>query len=161
MRLTAKLTIVIHLSLLLSALFLLNSCGNNKEATAGSKITINPSSVTAAISTDTNFNFNVSVTYADGTPYSKAVLYIEGPFAQPRNNTNTNPRYQFYYYPGGTENSSNLAVNSPFTAQTDDYGNYQFSILVYGQVGGVTNSFKDTINVYSGSAFVTATVSIN
>jgi hypothetical protein len=147
--------------LLASPVFLLPGCGNNDAASDGATIVINPSSSTATISADTTFNYTVTVRYSDGKPYPKAIVHISGPFAAPRNVAGSNPRYQFYYGPGGLLGTNPLPVNSGFDAQTDDYGNYQFSIVVPGLVGGAKNTFTDTIDVSSGSALGTIALSIS
>lgn len=159
MKLTIKLISILVLVLIASPIIVLEGCGSNNSATDRSTILVNPASVSPSISADMIQDFTVTVRYSDGTPYPKAVLYISGPFAQPRNATNTNPHYQFYYGPGGNLAAGNIPVNSPFKAQTDDYGNYQFSILIPDPVliNGVMgpNTFSDTIDIFSGSALVT------
>jgi len=157
MKLTAKLPLVLFSALLL---ILFQSCGKNDSATDGATITISPSAVTFILADTTTFDLTATVRYKDGTPYPKAVLTITGSFAQPRNATNTTPRYQFYNNANGELNPNSIKVDSGFTAQADDYGNYHFSITVYGLVGGVKNTFTDSINIYSGSAFGTVAVSI-
>jgi hypothetical protein len=170
MKLAAKLVSKICLLLVMIALLaMLEGCGKNKESTNGAVISVNPASITSSIATDTTYNFTVTVKYADGLPYPNAVLNIDGSFAEPRNTTNTLPRYQFYYFTGGATNLANVPVDSPFTAQTDDYGNYSFSITVPGLVtittttgtSTVVNSFKDNIDVHSGGAFASVSVAIN
>jgi hypothetical protein len=147
--------------ILASPVYLLPGCGNNEAAPDGATIVINPSSTSATITADTTFNYTVTVRYADGKPYPKAIVHIYGPFAVPRNVGGTNPRYQFYYGPGGPLGTNPLPVDSGFDAQTDDYGNYHFSILVYGTVGGAANAFTDTIDVSSGSALGTIAITIS
>jgi hypothetical protein len=146
--------------LLASLVFLLPGCGNNDATSDGATIAINPSTTSSTISADTTFNYTVTVRYADGQPYPKAILHISGAFAVPRNVSGSNQRYQFYYGPDGPF-GTNQPVNSGFDAQTDDYGTYHFSILVYGTVGGAANVFTDTIAVSSGSAMGTVAITIS
>jgi len=88
----------------------------------------------------------------------KACLYISGSFAFPRNATQTGVHYQFYFSPDGTSNpNGNVPVSSPFSAQTDDFGQYTFSALVTAASG----TFTDTISVRSGANMGTATFTIN
>jgi hypothetical protein len=129
---------------------LIHGCGDSSTqctAPAGSTITVtgpSPSSIMA----DTNFNF----------PMPKACLDISGSFAFPRNATQTGVHYQFYLKPDGTNNpSGNIAVSSPFSTQTDDFGQLTFSALVTAASG----SFTDTIIVRSGANTGTATFTID
>jgi len=159
---STKLIAMVILVFLMTTSTVLEGCGNNENTVDGSTITINPSTTTASIIDNTSYDYTVTVKYADGTPYPKAVIYITGSFAEPRNTANSTARYQFYYYPGGELNTTKqLKVDSGFYAQTDDYGNYRFSITVYGRVGGAANTFTDTINISSGSAFASHSLSIS
>jgi hypothetical protein len=139
---------------------LIHGCGDSSTqctAPAGSTITVtgpSPSSIMA----DTNFNFTVVVTTPDKLPMPKACLDISGSFAFPRNATQTGVHYQFYLKPDGTNNpSGNIAVSSPFSTQTDDFGQLTFSALVTAASG----SFTDTIIVRSGANTGTATFTID
>ena len=114
-----------------------------------------------SIADDTTLDFAVVTRYADGTPIPKAPLKITGGFAEPRNATNTTTRYQFYFNPGGENNPNNIKADSGFEAQTDDRGVYNFSVTIFGTVGGVPNSFKDTVVVYSGTAIGSFALSVN
>jgi len=130
-------------------------------APAGSTITIKPSSLTISIAADTNLNWTVVVKTPDGIPMPKACLYISGSFAFPSNATHTRVHYQFYYYPDGTNYTNgnflgNIPVNSPFIAQTDDFGQYTFSALV----SAARQTFTGTIVVLSGLNVGTATVTV-
>jgi len=142
------------------SIVLMQGCGDSSTqctAPAGSTITVtgpNPSSIAA----DTNFNFTAVVIMPDGSPMSKACLDISGSFAFPRNATQTGVHYQFYFSPDGTSNpNGNVPVSSPFSAQTDDFGQYTFSALVTAASG----TFTDTISVRSGANMGTATFTIN
>ena len=153
----------IALFTLLFAIFsivLIQGCGDDKTqctAPAGSTITVTGPS-TSSISADTNFNFTAVVKTSDGNPMAKACIDISGSFAFPRNATQTGVHYQFYFFPDGTSNpNGNLAVSSPFSAQTDDFGQYTFSALVTAASG----SFTDTVIVRSGANMGTAAFTID
>jgi hypothetical protein len=126
----------------------------------GSTITINPSTYTVTKIDNTSQNFSVTVKDKDGVPINKAQIQITGAFAQPRNATNTNARYQFYRFPGGEVTPGNIPVDSGFTAETDSNGVYTFSITIYGLVGGIPNAFTDNIDISSGTAFGSAGLSV-
>jgi hypothetical protein len=118
--------------------------------------------MTIHIATDTNLNWTVVVKTPDGKPMPKACLYISGSFAFPRNATHTGVHYRFYYYPNGTNNTNgnirgNIHVNSPFIAQTDDFGQYSFSALV----SAASRTFTGTIVIQSGLSVGAATVTVN
>lgn len=153
------------LCMLIPIVIALQGCGkDDKHPTSvpdGSIITVNPAATTMTIAATTSVDFSVSVKDKDGIPINKVPLRISGPFAEPRNATNTTARYQFYRFPGGENNTSNVKVDSGFIAETDSYGTYNFSITIYGTVGGVPNTFTDTIDVYSGTAFGSAQLTLN
>lgn len=138
------------LALLGMSLFSLG-CGNDEDienctAPAGSKITVTePGTLTLA--DDATVDITAVVTYPDGTVMPNACLTISGTFAYPRNAAGTTWHYQFYYYPRGSENPNNLAVDNGFTAQTDDFGQYTFSATI----SFVAGAFDDTIIVRSGA----------
>jgi hypothetical protein len=136
-------------------------CGGSSTVPDKATITINGPSDAVTISADTVFDYTVVVRYSDGTPIPKAKLRITGAFAEPRNSTNTNPRYQFYYNSGGPLAAGNIKVASGFEAQTDDWGIYSFSVNAYGLVNGAANSFADTIEVYSGTAIGSISLKVN
>lgn len=120
------------------------SCGKNITAPDGSTITINPTTITFKnITSDTIADFVVTVRYPDGEPMPYAKVRISGAFAVP----NAVSAYQFYYKAGGTQTVGNPAVDSPFEAQTDEFGTYHFSVVLFGNL-----VFNDTIYVTSGSA---------
>jgi hypothetical protein len=153
---TMKSITVFMLCLGVASIILIAGCGSEITAPDGSTITVNgPASF--SIGTDTNFNFTVVVRYADGTPMPNASLNISGAFAFPRNAQQTVWHYQFYYYPGGTNNPSNVAIDSPFNAQTDDFGAFTFSTLVSVSTG----TFTDTVVVRSGTSIGTAEFTSN
>jgi hypothetical protein len=161
MRQNSKLVSLVFFLVLLLPVILLEDCGKNNGAPDGATITINGPTQALTIADNTSLDFSVVVRYADGTPIPKAPIRITGGFAEPRNATNTTVRYQFYLNPGGENNLNNVKVDSGFTAQTDDRGAYNFSVTVFGTVDGSPNSFKDTIVVYSGTAFGTVDLSVN
>ena len=162
MKLIIKHRQIVIFSLLLVSfsIVLIQGCGNSStQCTApdGSTITVTGPG-TSSISADTNFNFTAVVKTSDGNPMPKACLDISGSFAFPRNATQSGVHYQFYFFPDGTNNpGGNNAVSSPFSAQTDDFGQYTFSALVSVASG----SFSDTVIVRSGTNIGTAAFIIN
>jgi hypothetical protein len=153
MRSTAKLIRIHSLALLIFSMVILQACGDS-ETTApdGSTITVNPSDITITNVDDAALNFNIVVRYADGKPMPYAIVHITGSFAEPYGNAH----YQFYYFPNGPSNpTGNTAVDSGFDVQTDEFGVYNFSIVIYG--GSV---FDDTIHFTSGSAVDEVTLSV-
>ena len=161
MRQNSKLVSLVFLLFLLAPAIFLEACGKNDGAPDGATITINGPTQALSIADDTTLDFTVVVRYADGSPIPRAPVKITGGFAEPRNATNTTTRYQFYFYPGGELTPNNLKVDSGFEAETDDRGTYNFSVTIFGIVGGVPNSFTDSIVVYSGTAIGTASLSVN
>lgn len=150
MKLTAKLPIGLVLALLIIPVVSFPGCGDNTSVPDKSTITISPSGPSLTNPPmDTVVNFKVTIRYSDGTPIPNARMFISGAFAQP----NAAGLYQFYYYPGGTQNP-NTAVNSGYEAQADDFGVYNFSIVLTG------SAFDDTIYVTSGTAVGTATIKV-
>jgi hypothetical protein len=142
------------------SLVLIQGCGDSSTqctAPAGSTITVtgpSPSSIAA----DTNFNFTAVVDTPDGKPMPKACIDVSGSFAFPRNASQTGVHYQFYLKPDGTNNpSGNIPVSSPFSTQTDDFGQITFSALVTVASG----TFTDTIIVRSGENIGTAPFTID
>jgi hypothetical protein len=146
---------------LIAPVVMLGGCGKNNGTPDGATITINGPTQALSIVDNTSEDFSVVARYADGTPIPKAPIRITGLFAEPRNATNTTTRYQFYFLPGGENNPTNIKVDSGFEAQTDDRGVYNFSVTIFGTVGGAPNSFKDTIVVTSGTAIGTVALSVN
>nr|MDA8101248.1 hypothetical protein [Nitrospiraceae bacterium] len=117
----------------------------------GSTLSVDPVSTTLTnVTVDTAVDFKVIARYADGSPIPYAKVKIEGSFAAP----NAVNAYQFYYYPGGAKNPNNVAVDSGFTGQTDEFGIYRFSANVFGSATG----FNDDINISSGTASTKATL---
>jgi hypothetical protein len=162
MKLTIKHKQIVILALLLVLLLivLIQGCGNNKgkdcTAPAGSSITVTGPGL-ISISADTAVNYSVIVKYPDGTIMPNACVNISGAFAYPRNPSALGWLYQFYYYPDGTNDPGNVAVNSGFDAQTDDFGSYTFSAMITAGTG----TFTDTITVRSGSNIGTATIGLS
>ena len=152
MKLTAKSPLVLVLALLIIPIVSLPGCGDNKSVPDKSTITISPSSWSMTNPPmDTVANYSVTIRYADGTPIPSARMIITGAYAQP----NSSGLYQFYYYSDGTQNpNGNAAVNSGYEAQADDYGVYNFSVVITG------SAFDDTIYVTSGTAVGTATIAV-
>ena len=150
-----RLMAVLMMTFLASPVLMLPGCGNNQAVTDGSTIVIDPSSTAVTgMAADTTFTYTVTVRYPDGTPFPGATIRIAGSFAVPRNIAGSFSRYQFIHY--GLQDPRlefPIPVDSGYTAVTDEFGNYHFSILVYGTVGGAPNVFTDQISVSSGSAF--------
>lgn len=139
--------------LVIVGLFLFWGCSAGSfTAPSGSTITMNPSSVTiTSLSGDVIQNFSVTVKDKDGKLSNKAQLFISGQAAAPR----IPSRYQFYRGVNG-----NTPVDGGFTAETDNFGIYNFSIKIPALVDGTTNSFKDNIEITSGGAFVSVSVTL-
>ena len=157
-------TTIVHLFLFLSTLIVVHGCGHSQgNVPDGSTVTINPSIVNLTNSYvvgDVIQNFEVVVKDFNLNPVPNATLTISGGFANPVSNTtgpDVSPRYQFYYYINGY-NAPNVLENNGYTAQTNDSGVYEFSIVVYSSVtltsGGppIPNDFNDTIYVAAGTA---------
>jgi hypothetical protein len=81
-------------------------------------------------------------------PYANVI--ISGGFAMP----STLGLYQFYWGPNGNFSATPSPVDSGFLAQTNEYGVYDFSIVVFGF------PFEDTIHVTSGTAAGTADITV-
>jgi hypothetical protein len=150
-RLFAKCATLFILCLGVMTGILIGGCGGSSgdSAPAGSTITFSPTSWSFSIAGDTCAEFAVLVKYSNGTPMPKANVSIYGGFAFPRTPTH----YQFYLGPNCVPGGSK-AVDSGFTAQTDDFGVYSFSALVSFS----SNTFSDIVYAYSGSAFGSATL---
>jgi hypothetical protein len=124
-------------------------CGSDATeciAPDGSIIEIRPASQTVdtgggGLGSDQFFDWTVVVTLSDGTPMNGACLNISGLWAVPSANTG----YQFYNNPSWV--IPNTAVDSGFSAKTNDHGQYTFSTLALGGTG----TWKDTIFVRSGT----------
>jgi len=157
----AKRFIIISFILLLTVTLMMSlfaGCGvEKKECTAPdqSTITITPSfqqvKTSSGLSTDMPFDWTVIVKYQDGTPMPQACITVSGSQAVP----NAGGAYQFQYYPSWT--SPNLAVDSGFSAQTDDYGQYTFSTVA----SAGSSTWSDTIYVRSGAIVSTAFLAVN
>jgi hypothetical protein len=155
-----KQTVILALLLVLLLITLVQGCGNTKgtdcTAPAGSTIEVTGPGVYNGLSADTCANYVAVVKYPDGSPMPKACLTVSGSFAFPRNATQTNPRYQFYFYPNCDVNLTNAPVNSGYSAQADDFGTYAFSALITAPSG----TFTDTITVQSGGNVGTVAIGI-
>jgi len=162
MRLTVKhkQIIIFNLLLVLFIIALMPGCGgenstDNCTAPDGSTITITPSSQPidtggAGLAVPASLDWTVRVGYPDGTVMPKACITVSGAFAVP----NGFGLYQFEFYPSSA--NPNVAVNSGFSAQTDDFGQYTFSTLITAPSG----TFTDTIFVRSGTNQGSATISV-
>ena len=134
------------------------SCGDNKAAPDGATITfLEPSISLQGLTANVPVNLDLVLRASNGDPLPYTDVKITGYHAVP----NPPGCYQFYYYPDAT-NVSNLAEDSGFIAQTDKYGKYNFSILVYqlSSGGTTTNTFTDTIQATSGTAFGSISISV-
>jgi hypothetical protein len=152
MKLTARLFSVLVLAFLIAPIVLFQGCGDNESAPDGSTITIEGGG-TLNNPGETAVNLKVTVRYPDGTPMPYANVIISGGFAIP----STLGLYQFYWFPDGNLNADPakiIPVDSGFLAQTNEYGVYDFSIVVFGL------PFEDTIHVTSGTAAGTADITV-
>ena len=149
---------IIIIALLL--IVLIQGCGstdsNNCTAPDGSTITITPSSRTISTGGSgfvfpTPVDWTVTVALPDKTVMAKACITVAGAFAVP----NGYAAYQFQYFPSSV--IPNKLVDSGFSAQTDDFGQYTFSTLISAGSG----TFTDTIYVRSGTNSGNATITIN
>lgn len=146
------------LLVLIGAVIMLGSCGDNKAAPDGATIMFIEQGISLkGLTADTPVNLDLVLRAADGTPLPNTDVKITGTYAVP----SPAGSYQFYYYPGATT-VSNTAVDSGFTAQTDKNGVYSFSILVYQFASGgtTTNTFTDTIQAISGTAAGSISLSV-
>lgn len=138
--------------IVIAGLSFLAGCGKGSvTAPSGSTITTDPSSVTMTIAGDTIVNLKAVVKGQDGKPMPSSQLIISGPFAAPRTPT----RYQFYKKTNGNE-----PVDSGFTADTDGFGIYLFSIKIPATLDDSSNTFNDNISIWAGDASATITLSI-
>jgi hypothetical protein len=82
-------------------------------------------------------------------------LYIDGAFASPRMDPTGN---RYYFYDGWGCTDPAKYRDSGFTATTDDFGTYRYSVAVLVSAGSGT--FTDTIKVYAGSILGTQELTI-
>jgi len=162
MKLTIKhkqIGILTLLLVMLVVILMLVGCGTSGKnciAPADSSVTVTGAGSFVGLAADTGVNYTVVVKYSDGSVMPKACVNISGSLAAPRNPGGIAARYQFYFFPNGTNDPNNAAVNSGFDAQTDDFGAYTFSAMITAGSG----TFTDTITVISGSNIGTATISV-
>lgn len=154
MKYKVKYSSVIVLALLMIQVMLFTGCGSNDAIVDRSTITISPATVSIQnIISDAVQNYSVVVRYPDGTPIPFAKIHVSGAFAEPA----LGAAYQFYFYPDGTQNpNGNVTVDSGFDAETDKFGVYTFSIVVFGP--GAT--FHDAINITSGTTAGLSTIDL-
>jgi hypothetical protein len=95
-------------------------------------------------------DWQVSVLYKDGTPMPNACINIAGALAVP----NGFAAYQFMSTPTWVAPNP---VNSGFRVTTDDFGKYQFSVLI----SAGTSSFKESIMATSGNVMGLATLELD
>lgn len=146
---------IVVLLLIGSVAFLsITGCGDEKtECTApdGSLITINPSAHSwdtggAGLFNPITDDWTVRVAYPDDTPMPEACITISGALAIPY----AGAAYQFQYYPSWI--TSNVLVDSGFSAKTNDFGQYTFSTIASAGAG----TWSDQIYVRSGTNVVSA-----
>jgi hypothetical protein len=140
--------------LLLILFFILSACGSDcgdVSAPPDATIEIQPPSVTYKLSGDTCSRFSIIVKNKDGIGMSCVKVYVSGSMAAPRNPA----RYYFYK----NSECSGQYVNSSFSITTDNGAAY-ISILIPAQVNGTSNTFKDTIEVRSGTLYTSASVEV-
>ena len=148
-----KRTTMLLLLLLMGLAFLTMSCGDQTSPPDGSTVAIDPPKIEMSTPDNAVQNYRVTVRYADGTPIPYAQVKISSAFAAPY----ATPQYQFYWYIDATHNpNGNVAVDSSFVKQTDEFGFLDFSIEILG-----TSSFDDTIYVAAGTASATSTIKFN
>ena len=169
-----KIKTIVSILLCSSTLLVFQGCGHKTQETvpADATIEINPSSVSysnAFLVGDIIQNYEVVVRDKEANPIPKVGLSLSGSFAFPVSNTTglfTSPRYQFYYYKNGYNNPDNVKVDSGYTAQTNNNGVYEFSVVIFSQItltaGGpsTTNAFNDVIYISSGAVQNSAKLSV-
>jgi hypothetical protein len=166
-----KMKTLMFMSLLLLPVIIFQGCGSKGDpAPSGAKLVINPPTVSLTNINaygDVPVNYVVTLLDSTGSPIPDTAVVVTGSFANPvtsSTGTISAPRYQFWGYPNANANPSNIPVNSGFTAVTDKFGNYAFSIQIYSEIniGGTLfpNVFTDSINVSSGGAFVQSTLAV-
>ncbi len=118
-------------------------CGGGDPVSAppDATITINPATISVADgTTEPNWHtqyFTISVKNSKGDPLGDIEIWISYPWAVP----DSAGVVQLY--------DGNMPVNSPFKAETDDFGIYQLRFDYQLGVG----SYKGDLEVRSGSAF--------
>jgi hypothetical protein len=143
------------LLLILFFSFILSACGSDcgdVSAPPDATIEIQPPSVTYnGLSGDTCHPFTITVKNKDGIGMSCVKVYVSGSMAAPRDPA----RYYFYK----NSECSGQYVNSSFSITTDN-GAAFISIWIPAQVNGTSNTFKDTIEVRSGTLYTSASVEV-
>ena len=148
---------IIHLALI-SLLFISISCGKGgdgggTDAPYDAIITINPPDgiLFDSLSGDAIVPITAVVKTAKGVPLEDVELFISGSLAEPR----VPARYQFY-----RDFNAGDPTPSGFSAATNENGVYQFSIKIYGVVGGSPSVFTDTISIHAQSVFASIPVEL-
>ena len=156
----------IGLGVVVSAwVFALSGCGGEGNgAPDGSAVTISPSGATWKVAgpgcagTDFNFHvFNITVRNSDGVPLNNVDLYVTLDLAA--NNATTAQIMRLYDDPEWQGGSSTLPQNqksTPYVTKTDGYGSKRLVVGV--DIGGCT--YTGSLNVYSGTAFGSASISV-
>jgi hypothetical protein len=168
-----KIGILAGVAMLIMFMSIIQGCGKDdfEQAPSGATIEINPPSADYSninLVGDVVVDYVVTLKYSDGTPIPNTLLRISGGFANPvTSSTGTaTPLYQFWGYPGGQLIPGNIPVPSGYTAVTDNFGTYSFSVQIYSMVSYTDpailwpNAFTDAINVTSGSAFATTKLNV-
>lgn len=142
--------ILLLLTLFGAAVFFMSSCGSGSvSAPPGATITINPATLSVTDETTeptwkTQF-FTILVKNSDGNPLGNIKITISYPWAVP------DSAGLVQLYDGSTP------VNSPFDAETDDFGVYN---LRFDYLSGGGLNYNGDLEVRSGSAFSSATFEV-
>lgn len=141
--------ILLLLALLGVSAFFMSGCGGGVTAPSDATITINPSTVSITDGTTestwhTQF-FTILVKNSDGNPLGNIKITISYPWAVP------DSAGSVQLYDGSTP------VNSPFDAETDDFGVYN---LRFDYLSGGGLNYNGDLEVRSGSAFSSATFEV-
>jgi hypothetical protein len=133
------------LLLILFFSFILSACGD-VSAPPDATIEIQPASVTS----NGCHTFTITVKNKDGIYMSGIEVWVTGSKAAPRGN-------QYYFYKNSE--CSGQYVDASFSITTDNGAAY-ISIWIPAQVKGAPNTFKDTIEVRSGTLYTSASVEV-
>ncbi len=142
--------ILLLLTLLGASVFFMSSCGGGSvSAPPGATITINPATLSVTDgTTEPNWKtrfFTIFVKDSKGNPLGNIKISIFYPWAVP------DSAGVVQLYDGSTP------VNSPFDAETDDFGAYN---LRFDYLSGGGLNYKGDLEVRSGSAFGSASVEV-
>lgn len=138
----------IPVCLILFCLLVLGGCGGGSSAPAGSVLAMNPADVTlsdsgASLAVRTQ-HYTVSIKDAAGRTLGNTKVTLSALLAD--------SGYMQFYDAAGN------AVNSPFDAETDNFGVYNFTIQF---VTGNGLSYFGDIEARSGEAYATTKLTVN